>query len=93
MYRFDTLARDQHPPAGTVVSVPIIFGYRHKGVVSDRRRSGKPTVVSGSAKRGAVCEELWDDFAGGKPVRDDGHPSTLPPHEVLRRARTLIGTR
>lgn len=81
------------PPPGTVVSVPIVLWYRHRGVVSDRWHRGKPTVISGSGRAGSVCEESWDAFADGQVVNIDGYPSTLQPWDVLLRARRLIGTR
>jgi hypothetical protein len=48
-------------------------------------------VISGSSRAGDVAEEIWDQFASGKQVSVDGYPSKLPPHEVVRRARGLIG--
>lgn len=92
MYRFGDQPVAGYPPPGTRVSVPIIFGYRHKGIVSDRWQGGKPMVISGSARAGRVCEEPWDAFASGGEVRNDGYPSDLPPWEVLRRSRALLGT-
>lgn len=83
----------RYPPPGTVVSTPFLLVYRHRGIVSDRWYLGKPMVISGSGRAGSVIEEPWDVFAAGHQVRDDGYPSALPPHEVLRRARAVIGTR
>jgi hypothetical protein len=80
------------PAPGSVVSSPLPLWLRHRGVVSDRWHRGKPMVISGSARAGCVCEESWDDFADGQPVKEEGYPSALPPWEVLRRVRSLIGT-
>jgi hypothetical protein len=78
---------------GTVVSVPLLLVFRHKGVVSDRRPGGKSLVISSSARAGGVAEESWETFAGGQIVTSEGYPSNLPPYEVLGRARLLIGSR
>jgi Lecithin retinol acyltransferase len=77
---------------GSVVSTPIVLGFRHRGIVSDRWFCGKPMVISGSARAGAVCEESWDQFADGGGVCTDGYPSTLRPDDVVSRARALIGS-
>lgn len=82
----------QFPAPGTIVSVPLFLWHRHRGVVSDRWYRGKPMVISGSGRAGCVCEEPWDAFASGHPIRDEGYPSNLPSWEVLRRVRTVIGT-
>lgn len=82
----------RYPPPGTVVSTPLFLFYRHRGIVSDRWYQGKPMVISASGRAGRVCEEPWDTFSGGLAVRDDGYPSTLPPYEVVARARAHIGT-
>lgn len=79
------------PQPGTVVSVPILLFYHHTAIVSDRWHGGKPMVVSTSARSGGVHEESWDTFAQGRVVAVDGYPGGLPSHEVLRRARSLIG--
>jgi hypothetical protein len=82
-----------YPPPGTVVSVPIVFGYRHRGIVSDQWHLGKPMVISGSGRAGCVLEEPWDAFADGSAATIEGYPSQLPAFDVLRRARAHIGTR
>src|SRR5690348_11485574 len=81
----------QYPSAGTIVSTDTHIFWRHRGIVSDRWHGGKPMVISASARSGVACEELWDAFSSGKPVRDEGYPDLLPPWEVLRRARALMG--
>ena len=81
------------PEPGTVVSVPIFLLYRHTGIVSDRWHSGKPMVISTSARSGGVYEEPWDVFTQGSVVTVDGCPGNLPSWEVVHRARSLIGTR
>lgn len=80
------------PRPGTVVSVTILLFYRHKGVVSDRWHHGKPMVISASARARSVREEPWDVFAQGGVVTVDGYPGRMPHWEVLRRARSLIGS-
>lgn len=80
------------PVPGTIVSIPILVLFRHKGIVSDRLYNGKPTVISNSARAGGVCEEPWDTFAAGCIVTPEGYPSALPGHEVVQRARSVIGT-
>lgn len=49
-------------------------------------------VISTSARSGGVCEESWDTFAQGCAVTIEGHPGRLPGWEVVRRARSLMGT-
>lgn len=79
------------PAPGSVVSTPIIFGFRHYGIVSDRWENGMPMVISGSNRIGKVVEEPWTVFA----------PSGRWKHEVLKgpasglavvaRARSKLG--
>lgn len=80
------------PEPGMVVSVPILLMYRHTGIVSDRWHDGKPMVISTSVRSGGVHEEPWGTFAQGRDVTDNGYPGRLPGWEVVRRARSLIGT-
>jgi hypothetical protein len=75
-----------------VVSVPIFFFYRHKGIVSDRWYDGKPMVISSSDRAGGAREEPWDVFAQDRVVTVDGYLGGLSSVEVLQRARSLIGT-
>lgn len=77
---------------GTVVSVPLLGIFRHRGIVSDRFHDGKPTVISNSAPSGGVAEEPWDTFAAGAEVAVEGYPSDLPPYAVVQRARGRIGS-
>ena len=81
-----------YPPPGHVVWVPTHLLWRHRGIVSDRWHMGAPMVISASARAGRVREEPWAVFAGGRPVWDEGYPSQLPNSEVMRRARSLIGS-
>lgn len=78
---------------GTVVSVPLLGVFRHKGIVSDRFHNGEPMVISNSPNAGGVTEEPWDAFASGNPVTVEGYPSNLPPRTVVQRARARIGSR
>lgn len=80
------------PVPGTVVSVPIFVIYRHKGIVSDRWYNGKPMIISNSGRFGGVAEEPWDVFAQGRPVTAERFSGTTPLHQVVSRARSLIGT-
>jgi hypothetical protein len=75
---------------GTIVSVPILWFWRHHGIVSERFHGDKPMVISNSARAGGLTEEPWDTFAAGQPVAVEGYPGSLPPHLVLHRARSLI---
>jgi len=81
------------PASGTIVSVPFLIVFRHLGIISDRRHQGKPMVISNSPWSGGVSEQPWGMFTGGFDVALAGYPSNLPPYEVLRRARSQIGTR
>ena len=76
---------------GTVVSIPILWFWRHHGIVSDRFSGDEPMVVSNSARAGGVTEEPWDTFAAGQPVAIEGYPGSLPAYLVLHRARSLVG--
>lgn len=88
----ESMTSKSWPQSGMVVSVPIFLFYRHQGIVSDRWHDAKPMVISASSRSGGVHEEPWDVFAQGLAVTVDGYPGGLPSHEVLRRARSLIGT-
>ena len=83
----------QWPAPGTVISVPTYILFRHKGIVSDRWKCGKPMVISNSARAGGIAEEPWDVFTSGQPWTDEGHPGMLTPWEVLNRARSANNTR
>lgn len=78
---------------GTVVSVPFLGVFRHKGIVSDRFCNGEPMVISNSPTAGGVTEEPWEAFAAGNQVTVEAYPSNLPPHIVIQRARARIGSR
>ncbi len=81
------------PAPGTVVSIPIFLVYRHKGIVSDRWYNGKPMVISNSGRFGGVAEEPWDVFAQGRSVTAERLSGTMPLHEVVSRAQSLVGTK
>lgn len=78
---------------GTVVSVPFLGVFRHRGIVSDRYHGGQPMVISNSPNTGGVTEEPWATFAAGNQVMVDGYPGNLPPLAVVQRARAQIGSR
>ena len=80
------------PLPGSDVSVPIILGYRHRGIVSDRFYDGKPMVISNSARAGGVHEEPWDEFSQGKLVNVEEMQSGTSHWKTIRRARSRIGT-
>lgn len=80
-----------YPPAGTVIWIRAYLLFRHKGIVSDRWRHGKPTVYVNVPGRGVV-EQTWDEFAARQvPQCLRGFESRLPVSEVMRRARLLLG--
>ena len=80
-----------YPAAGTVVWVPVYLVYRHRGIVSDRWEDGKPMVICNAAGFG-VLEQTWDQFGKSKQIQVEGYPGQLPHYEVLRRARSHIGS-
>jgi hypothetical protein len=75
------------PAPGSIISVPILLFFRHRGIVSDRWYMGKPMVISNSARNGGVVEEPWDVFCNGQLCSDEGYPGALSTFEVLHRAR------
>ena len=81
------------PQPGTVVTVPLGFGFRHLGIVSDRWLAGQPMVIAGSSRTGTVAEEAWGVFCpdGRYEVVDLGGP--INGHAAVWRARSHIGTR
>lgn len=87
--------RSLYPPPGTAVYVRCGL-YDHVGIVTDRRGEAPPHapfVISNSKRQGCVREEPWADFAGDDSVVQETYPGTLPPDEVVRRARALVGRR
>ena len=80
-----------HFPPGTVVGRPKGRLIIHVGVATDRAVDGWQTVVAACGRHRAVVEQALPAFASGHPVRDRGYPGTLPPDEVVWRARRLIG--
>lgn len=81
-----------YPAPGTVVSVPIALGFRHKGIVSDRWLNGKPMVISGSNRMGYVVEETWDVFSGGIEHRVENIDGVVSGMTAVMRARSKVGT-
>ena len=83
------------PPA-FVVSVPAPYLIRHCGIVTDRYLHGAPTIISLPNAPTGAHEETWEQFAETDLVRVDavrveGYFGSLPPDEVLRRARLRLG--
>ena len=92
--QFPTLLPQQAWPApGTVVSSPIILGFRHFGIVSERMLDGKPTVLSASNRRGFACEEAWDVFTPTGEYAIENLSGPLCGYEVVEMARRALGTR
>ncbi len=79
-----------NPFPGTIVSVPVLVVYRHRGIVSDRYIGGRPCVITTALGKGVV-EEPWAAFGPAHLVNSEGYPSTLPYWEVLHRARQHLG--
>ena len=71
---------------GSVVSVRI-GPVRHVGIAISSQR-----VISCSLQQRRVVEETLEEFSGGHPVTIEGYPGTLPPFEVIARARAKLGT-
>jgi hypothetical protein len=76
---------------GTIVSREQTWPWEHYGIVSDRRIGHAPMVLNGSAQRGFVSEDPWEEFAAGCPVILHGYPSALPPEIVIARGRSQLG--
>lgn len=82
----------KYPSPGTVVWIRAYLLFRHKGIVSDRWYDGKPMVITSDPVVG-VIEQSWDGFRAGQIPQVEGYPSRLPYYEVVRRARSRLGTR
>jgi hypothetical protein len=63
--------------------------YDHLGLVGDQWIGGERAVLSLSATHGGLVEEPFSTFEGGRRVTLEGYPGSLPPEEVIRRARAL----
>jgi len=80
------------PVSGTVIEVD--FGlYRHLAIVSERFMNGLPMLISSSLRTWEVREEAWDTVVNGRKWRSLGLIGPCTPSEVLRRARSKIGTK
>jgi hypothetical protein len=77
---------------GEVVRVAV-RGVWHEGIVSDRRETDGPWVISKSKRAGVVAEEPWPTFSAGRPVERVGRFGPLPVEHVLERARARLGER
>ena len=72
---------------GTVLAVD--FGpFKHVGLWTEIG-----TVISNSKKSGCVQEEDIHAFSGGRPIEVIGYIGNLAPADVIRRARSKIGTK
>lgn len=88
-----SLSLQPHVPApGSIVSTPILLGYRHLGIVSDRFHGDLPMVISNSSRSGGVEEEPWALFLQGGPVRVERHGQGLDAARIVARARSRLGT-
>lgn len=81
------------PIPGTVVYVWFLGVFRHKGIVSNRWRNGKPMVIANSWTSNGVAEIPWNSFAGTQTVYMENSPSSLSALEVLYNARCMLGER
>ena len=75
---------------GTVIAVWVGF-IRHVGIVTDRTYGAHPSVISNSHRAGGVIEEPLPVFSSGQDVDVVGYPGSLPPQQVLQKARSRIG--
>jgi len=85
-------------PVGGVVGVEVstrIGRIDHRGIVSDAYGAdGQPRILHASQLLGRVVEEDATAFARKAvgPIRFVGYWGSLPPEEVIKRARSQIGT-
>jgi len=93
IYQHSPLFHSPYPIAGTVVSVPIILGLRHHGIVSDRWQDGKPMVISGSNRMGCVVEESWDAFDPSGMSRIEEFCGPITGVSAVIRARAKLGSK
>ena len=68
-------------------------GFRHYGISTDQYIDGLPTVISNTGKYVRVVEESLAQFQEQGDLKIEGYWGSLPPQEVLRRAREKLGTR
>lgn len=73
---------------GTVVGVSTAPLITHVGIAT-----GQGTVITNSKSSGCVCEQSVEEFAAGKLLKIVGYPGNLEAAKVIRRAKSLIGTR
>lgn len=71
---------------GEIVAVRMLSGIEHWGLSTEYRR-----VISCSKRTGLVAEEDEEIFSAGNPIVSRGYPSNLPGHEVVAKARKLLG--
>lgn len=77
---------------GALVGVNV-NGVIHQGIMSDEFVDGERTVISRSRRSGQALVESWTTFTGGRKAFLMTPLSDLAPSEVLRNAKSLIGTR
>lgn len=78
--------------AGAAISSGRPF-YRHVGIFAGLNAHGVPTVISNSGHHGMVIEETLDQFRAGGDLKVEGYWGTLPPQQVLARARAKLGSK
>ena len=76
---------------GDLVVISMLL-YDHYAIVSDwRSADGKLMLISLRAETGTALEEPYDDVVRGREIRLLRRQSPLCRHEILERARSLIG--
>jgi hypothetical protein len=86
------LSQLQWPEPGTIVSVSLGFGFRHRGVVSDKWEKGIPMIISNSRKAGGVTESTWETFGCLEHWRVDETSGPAAGLRAVQRARSQIST-
>lgn len=71
---------------GDIISTPAYGVINHWGIYT-----GQGSVISNSKRYGKVVEESLSSFLNGKKLSWIGYPGTLSGHEVISRARQLVG--
>lgn len=76
---------------GSVVAIKCWWG-EHWGIVAGDY--GRLTIISNRGLKDGVTEEPWEDVVGNAEWRVvDNLATLLPPHLIVARARSKIGTR
>lgn len=78
-------------PPGTLLAVQV-GPFQHIGFATDHFASGEQCVISSSRRKGCVTEEPLSRFAGGRKIAVLGSVLYSAVGDVLRRARSMLGT-